>query len=160
MYYLCREIKHMNIISSYLCTSDGVDVLIAYRLCFEIARQYRLSTELYWQCDLASHFKTEPIETVSFSFGISENTVFSNAIDSVSFGRWTGYWWLWSRPTYPTVVGSIPLDPLVRFFNPIVNPYCWLNTLYTIIIVITTLSLHNFLPLWMNYLFICRCSLA
>jgi hypothetical protein len=29
-------------------------------------------------------------ETVVFSFGISENTVFSNGIDSVSFGRWTG----------------------------------------------------------------------
>jgi hypothetical protein len=42
------------------------------RLCFEIARQFRLSTELYWQCDLARHFKTEPIETVVFSFGISE----------------------------------------------------------------------------------------
>jgi hypothetical protein len=38
-------------------------------------------------CYLARHFKTEPIETVAFCFGISESTVFSNAIDSVSFGR-------------------------------------------------------------------------
>jgi hypothetical protein len=52
------------------------------RLCFEIARQFRLSTELCWQGDLARHFKTEPIETVVFSFGIGENTVFSNVIDS------------------------------------------------------------------------------
>jgi hypothetical protein len=29
--------------------------------------------------------------TVAFSFGISENTLFSNAIDSVAFGRWTLY---------------------------------------------------------------------
>jgi hypothetical protein len=50
---------------------------------FKIARLFRLSTVLY----LARHFKTEPIETAVFSFGISENTVFSNAIDSVSFGR-------------------------------------------------------------------------
>jgi hypothetical protein len=28
---------------------------------------------------------------LAFCFGISESTVFSNAIDSVSFGRWTGY---------------------------------------------------------------------
>jgi hypothetical protein len=56
-------------------------------LCFEIARQFNLSIEF----DLALHFKTEPIETVAFSFGISENTVFSNAIDSVSFGRTTPY---------------------------------------------------------------------
>jgi hypothetical protein len=48
----------------------------------EIARQFWLSTELCGQCDLARHFKTEPIETVVFSFGISENTVFSNVIDS------------------------------------------------------------------------------
>jgi hypothetical protein len=27
------------------------------------------------------HFKAEPIETVVFSFGISENIVFSNVID-------------------------------------------------------------------------------
>jgi hypothetical protein len=46
------------------------------RLCFEIARQFRLSTELYWSCDLACNFTTEPIETVMFSFGISENPVF------------------------------------------------------------------------------------
>jgi hypothetical protein len=51
-------------------------------LCFEIARQFWLSTELCWQCDLARHFKTEPNETVVFSFGISENIVFSNVIDS------------------------------------------------------------------------------
>jgi hypothetical protein len=38
-------------------------------------------------CHLARHFKTEPNETVAFSFGISKNTVFSNVIDSVSFGR-------------------------------------------------------------------------
>jgi hypothetical protein len=37
---------------------------------------------LYFNLDLARHFKPEPIETVAFSFGISENTVFSNAIDS------------------------------------------------------------------------------
>jgi hypothetical protein len=36
--------------------------------------------------------KTEPIETVAFSFGITENTVFSNAIDSVSFGRHWKYY--------------------------------------------------------------------
>jgi hypothetical protein len=35
--------------------------------------------------DLARHFKTDPTETVALSFGISENTVFSNGIDSVSF---------------------------------------------------------------------------
>jgi hypothetical protein len=29
--------------------------------------------------------------TVAFSFGISENTVFSNAIDSLSFGRCEGH---------------------------------------------------------------------
>jgi hypothetical protein len=52
------------------------------RLCFEIARQFWLSTELCWQWDLARHFKTEPIKTVVFSFGISENIVFSNVIDS------------------------------------------------------------------------------
>jgi hypothetical protein len=52
------------------------------RLCFEIARQFWLSTELCWQWDLARHFKTEPIETVVFSFGIGENIVFSNVIDS------------------------------------------------------------------------------
>jgi hypothetical protein len=46
------------------------------RLCFEIARKFSLSTELYWQCDLARHFKTELNETVAFSCGISENTVF------------------------------------------------------------------------------------
>jgi hypothetical protein len=40
-------------------------------LCFEIACQFRLSTELYWWCDLARHFKTEPIETAAFSFGIN-----------------------------------------------------------------------------------------
>jgi hypothetical protein len=42
-------------------------------LCFEIARQFRLSTVIG---HLARHFKKDPIETVAFSFGISENTVF------------------------------------------------------------------------------------
>jgi hypothetical protein len=45
------------------------------RLCLEIACQFRLSTELFWYCDLARSFKTEPLETVSFSFGITENTI-------------------------------------------------------------------------------------
>jgi hypothetical protein len=41
-----------------------------------MARQITLSTEL------ARYFKTEPTVIVPFSFGISENTVFSNVIDS------------------------------------------------------------------------------
>jgi hypothetical protein len=32
----------------------------------------------------------QPTDIVAFCFGISENTVFSNAIDSVSFGRTGG----------------------------------------------------------------------
>jgi hypothetical protein len=42
-----------------------------------------------WTCAL--FLKREPTDIVAFSFGICENTVFSNDIDSVSFGRWTGY---------------------------------------------------------------------
>jgi hypothetical protein len=52
------------------------------RFCFEMARQITLSTELSWQPKLARYFKTEPTVIVPFSFGISENTVFSNVIDS------------------------------------------------------------------------------
>jgi hypothetical protein len=48
-----------------------------------------LSIDLSWQPELARYFKTESTDIVAFYFGISENTVFSNAIDSVSFGRWT-----------------------------------------------------------------------
>jgi hypothetical protein len=40
------------------------------------------STELSWQCHLARHFKTETTDIVPFSFGICENKVFSNVIDS------------------------------------------------------------------------------
>jgi hypothetical protein len=50
--------------------------------CFEMARQITLSTELSWQTKLARYFKIEPTVIVPFSFGISENTVFSNVIDS------------------------------------------------------------------------------
>jgi hypothetical protein len=52
------------------------------RFCFEMARLITLSTELSWQPKLARYFKTEPTVVVPFSFGISENTVFSNVIDS------------------------------------------------------------------------------
>jgi hypothetical protein len=58
------------------------------RFCFEIALQITLSIELSWLPELARYFKKESTDIVAFSFGISENTVFSNAI-SVSFGRWT-----------------------------------------------------------------------
>jgi hypothetical protein len=51
-----------------------------------MARQMTLSIELNWQPELARYFKTEPTDIVAFCFGISENIVFSNAIDSVSFG--------------------------------------------------------------------------
>jgi hypothetical protein len=47
-----------------------------------MARQITLSTELSWQPKLARYFKTEPTVIVPFSFGISENTVFLNVIDS------------------------------------------------------------------------------
>jgi hypothetical protein len=43
--------------------------------------QYTLSIELNWQPEQARYFKTEPTDIVAFS----------NAIDSVSFGRCTGY---------------------------------------------------------------------
>jgi hypothetical protein len=56
-----------------------------------MVRHITLSIELSWQPELARYFKTEPTDKVAFCFGINENTVFSNAIDSVSFGRWTGY---------------------------------------------------------------------
>jgi hypothetical protein len=36
---------------------------------------------------MARHFKTETTDIVAFSFGISENKVFSNVIDSYHFGR-------------------------------------------------------------------------
>jgi hypothetical protein len=51
-----------------------------------MARQITLSIEINWQPELARYFKTESTAIVAFSFGISENPVFSNAIDSVSFG--------------------------------------------------------------------------
>jgi hypothetical protein len=54
--------------------------------CFEIARQITLSNELSGQPELARFFKTESSDIVVFCFGISETTMFSNAIDSVSFG--------------------------------------------------------------------------
>jgi hypothetical protein len=47
-----------------------------------MARQITLSTELSLQPKLARYFKTEPTVIVQFSFGISENTVFSNVIVS------------------------------------------------------------------------------
>jgi hypothetical protein len=50
-----------------------------------MARQMTLSIEL--SPELAPYFKTESTDIVAFSFGISENPVFSNAIDIVSFGR-------------------------------------------------------------------------
>jgi hypothetical protein len=41
----------------------------------------RSSTQLtQYQFALARHFKTEPIESGAFCFGISKNTVFSNAL--------------------------------------------------------------------------------
>jgi hypothetical protein len=52
-----------------------------------MARQITLSIELSRQPELERYFKTEFTDIVAFCFGISENTVFSNAIDSVSFGR-------------------------------------------------------------------------
>jgi hypothetical protein len=61
------------------------------RFCFEMVRQIKLLIELSWQPELARYFKTEPTDIVAFCFGISENTVFSNAIDSVPFVRWTPY---------------------------------------------------------------------
>jgi hypothetical protein len=53
--------------------------------CFEMARQITWSIDLSWQPELVRYFKTEPSDRVVFCFGISENTEFSNAIDSVSF---------------------------------------------------------------------------
>jgi hypothetical protein len=47
-----------------------------------MARQITLSTELSLQPKLACYFKTEPTVIVQFSFGISENTMFSNVINS------------------------------------------------------------------------------
>jgi hypothetical protein len=47
-----------------------------------MARQITLSTELSCQLKLARYFKTEPTVIVPFYFGISQNTVFSNVIDS------------------------------------------------------------------------------
>jgi hypothetical protein len=47
-----------------------------------MARQITLSTELSWQPEPARYFKTEPTDIVPFSFGICENKVFSNVIDS------------------------------------------------------------------------------
>jgi hypothetical protein len=37
---------------------------------------------------MARYFKTDPNDIVAFSFEISENTVFSYAIDSVSFAKY------------------------------------------------------------------------
>jgi hypothetical protein len=47
-----------------------------------MARQITPSIELSWQPELARYFKTDPADIVAFCFGISKNTIFSNAIDS------------------------------------------------------------------------------
>jgi hypothetical protein len=47
-----------------------------------MACQITMSTELSLQPKLARYFKTEPTVIVQFSFGISENNVFSNVINS------------------------------------------------------------------------------
>jgi hypothetical protein len=54
------------------------------RLCFEIAGQFRLSTELYSIVWSGAPFQKQ---NLAFSFGISKTTVLSKAIDTVSFGK-------------------------------------------------------------------------